>query len=138
MVNTIDMQDLRRLALFRKITRLETRYCFSYNEILMFCVPKREVSIALGRNGENLRKMSDILKRRVRIIPLPSGIDDAKSFIQSIIAPVGFTGIEITPDEIVINAGSENKAALLGRNKRRFLEMKKIVKDFFKVDYKII
>ncbi|MBS3085034.1 hypothetical protein J4411_03950 [Candidatus Pacearchaeota archaeon] len=138
MVNTINMQDLRYLNLFRKITGLQTRYCFMYNEILMFCVPKIDISQALGRNGENLRKMSDILKRRVRILPIPRGVEDAKYFIQSIIAPVGFKEIGITPDEIIVNAGFENKAALLGRNKRRFLEMKRIVKDFFRVDYRII
>ncbi len=138
MVNTIDMQDLRRLNLFRKITKLETRFCFSYNEILMFCVPRRDVSRALGKNGENLKRMSDILKKRVRIVTLPRGVEDIKPFIQSIIAPVGFKEIEITSDEVIVNAGSENKAALLGRNKRRLNEMKKIIKDFFKLDYKVI
>ncbi|MCR4327571.1 MAG: hypothetical protein NUV46_03255 [Nanoarchaeota archaeon] len=138
MVNTIDMQDLRHLNLFRKITRIPTRYCFSYNETLMFCVHRSELSQALGRNGENLREMSNITKKRIRVLPIPNGIENSKSFIQSIVAPVTFKDIEITPNEIIVNAGSENKAALLGRNKRRFLEMKKIVKDFFKVDYRII
>ena len=138
MINIIDMQDLRHLNLFRKVTRIQTRYCFRYNEILMFCVPRREISKALGKNGENLKKMSDIIKRRVRIIPLPNGIEDSKSFISSVIAPVGFKEIEITPTEIIVNAGSENKAALLGRNKRRLLEMKKIIKDFFNLDYRIV
>lgn len=138
MVNTIDMQGLRHLSLFRKITKLETRYCFFYNEILMFCVPRQDIPQALGRNGENLKKMSDILKRRVRVIPIPNGVENAKQFIQSVIAPVTFKEMEITPEEIIVNAGSENKAALLGRNKRRLNEMKTIVKDFFKVDYKII
>jgi NusA-like KH domain protein len=138
MINIIDMQDLRHLNLFRKVTKIQTRYCFKYNEILMFCVPRREISKALGKNGENLKKMSDIIKRRVRIIPIPNGIEDAKSFISSVIAPVGFKEIEITPKEVIVNAGSENKAALLGRNRRRFSEMKKIIKDFFNLDYRII
>ncbi|MDP3966520.1 MAG: hypothetical protein Q8Q04_03240 [archaeon] len=138
MVNTIDMQDLRHLNLFEKITRIRTRYCFSYNDILMFCVPKQDIPRALGRNGENLRKMSDIIRKRVRIIPIPRGIQDARPFIQSVIAPVSFKEIEINPSEIIVNAGSENKAALIGRNKRRLLEMKSILKDFFKVDYRVI
>lgn len=138
MVNTIDMQGLRHLNLFRKITRIQTRYCFLYNEILMFCVPRRDIPQALGKNGENLRKMSDILKRRVRILQIPHGIENAKAFIQSIIAPVTFKEMEITPDEIIVHAGSENKAALLGRNKRRLNEMKEIVKDFFKKEYRVI
>ncbi len=138
MVNTLDMQDLRHLNLFRKITRLQTRYCFKYNEMIMFCVPKYKISQALGKGGENLKKISDILKKRIRIVSIPNGIEDAEAFIKAIIAPFTFKEIEITPDEIIVNAGTENKAALLGRNKRRFLEMKKIVKDFFKLNYKII
>ncbi|PJE81673.1 hypothetical protein COU58_01140 [Candidatus Pacearchaeota archaeon CG10_big_fil_rev_8_21_14_0_10_32_42] len=138
MVNVIDMQDLRYLNLFMKITKLQTRYCFKYNEIVMFGVRKEELSRALGKNGENLKRMSDIIKKRVRVVSIPNGIGNAKSFIQSVIAPVTFKEIEITPTEIIVNAGSENKAALLGRNKRRLLEMKKIVKDFFRLDYRII
>jgi len=138
MVNTIDMQGLRYLNLFRKITRIQTRYYFLYNEILMFCVPRRNIPQALGKKGENLKKMSDILKRRVRILQIPHGVENAKAFIQSVIAPVTFKEVEITPDEIIVTAGSENKAALLGRNKRRLNEMKEIVKDFFKKEYRVI
>jgi len=104
----------------------------------MFCVPRRNIPQALGKNGENLKKMSDILKRRVRILQIPHGVENAKAFIQSVIAPVTFKEIEITPDEIIVTAGSENKAALLGRNKRRLNEMKEIVKDFFKKEYRVI
>jgi len=78
------------------------------------------------------------LRKRVRVIAIPKGIENAKQFIQAVIAPVTFKEMEITPDEIIINAGSENKAALLGRNKRQLNEMKTIVKDFFKVEYRII
>lgn len=138
MINSINMQDLRHLNLFRKITKLQTRYCFSYNDTLMFCVPKQSIPRALGKNGENLKKISDIIKKRVRIVPIPLGIENAEQFIQAVISPVSFKEMEITPDEIIVNAGSENKAALLGRNKRRLNEMKKIVKDFFKLDYRVI
>ena len=138
MVNTIDMRDIRHLNLFRKITRIPTRYCFNYNEMIVFCVPKKSLKRALGRSNENLKKMSDILKKRIRIIPIPKGIEHVKPFIQSVIAPFTFKEIEITPDEIIVTAGSENKAALLGRNKRRLNEMKEIVKDFFKLDYRVI
>lgn len=132
------MEDLRHLNLFSKITKISTRYCFSYNNILMFCVPKFKISQALGKGGENLKKISDILKKRIRILPTPRGIEDAETFIQGIINPVVFNSIEIKDNEIIINAGSQSKAALLGRNKRRLLEMQKIVKEFFGVEYKVI
>lgn len=138
MANTINMQDLRHLNLFYKITRIRTRYCFSYNNMLMFCVPKSKISQALGKNGENLRKISEIVKKRIRILAQPRGIEDAENFIKAIISPVTFNSIEINQNEIIVNAGQQSKAALLGRNKRRLAEMQSIIKDFFGMDYKII
>ncbi len=138
MESTINMQDLRHLNLFSKITRIRTRYCFDYNNMLMFCVPKSKISQALGKNGENLRKISNIVKKRIRVLAQPRGVEDAEAFIKAIVSPVTFNGIEIKDNEIILNAGSQSKAALLGRNKRRLAEMQKIVKEFFGMDYKII
>jgi len=106
--------------------------------MLMFCVPKSKISQALGKNGENLRKISEIVKKRIRILAQPRGIEDAENFIKAIISPVTFNSIEITQNEIIVNAGQQSKAALLGRNKRRLAEMQSIIKDFFGMDYKII
>ena len=137
MVTTISMQDMRHSNLFERITRIRTRYIFTYNDTLMFCVPKSKVSKALGRENENLKKISAILKKRIRVIPMPKGIEDAKDFISAVIAPVGFKEFHVTPDEIVVTGGPQHKAALLGRNKRRLSEMQQIVKDFFRVDYRV-
>jgi len=138
MESTINMQDLRYLNLFEKITRISTRYCFKYNEILMFAVPRNLISRALGKNNENLKKISSILKKRIRVIPLPRKTTDAKFFIESIISPVDFKGLEIIDNKLILTAGSQNKAALIGRNKRRLDEMKKIIKSFFGLEYKIV
>jgi len=138
MASTINMQDMRHLNLFEKVSKVRTRYCFSYNETLMFAVPKPMISKALGKSNENLRKLSDIVKKRIRVVATPRGIEDAKDFISAIIAPVQFKDIEITMDEIIVTAGPQSKAALLGRNKRRLAEMQKIVSEFFKVGYRVI
>lgn len=131
------MQEMRYLNLFEKIMRVRTRFCFKYNEIIFFCVPKNLVSKAVGENGRNIKKMSETLEKRIRVIPAPEGINDAKSFIKSVVDPLHPRSIEIKEDEIVISGGS-NKAALIGRNKRRLLEMQKILKDFFGKDFRIV
>lgn len=129
---------MRHMALFAKITRVDTRFYFSYNETLMFCVPKAKLSQALGKNAENLRKLSGILKKRIRVLVKPRGDEDIESFIKAIVAPVEFNGLEVKGDEVILTAGSQSKAALLGRNKRRLIEMKGIVKDFFGKDYRVV
>ncbi len=138
MVNTIDMQSMRYLNLFSKITKVNTRYFFRYNEALVFCVPKRLISKAIGENARNAKQMSKILNKKIKIIAIPRDIKDAKNFISSIVSPISFKELEVTPEEIILTAGSQSKAALIGRNKRRVLEMQKIVKDFFKRDFRIV
>lgn len=137
-MKTIDMQDMRYLNLFGKITKVSTRFCFKYNENIVFCVPRMFISKAVGEGGKNIKQMSAILRKRIKVIPRPRGIQDVKSFVESIVKPVTFKDLEIKNNEIVLTAGSQSKAALIGRNKRRFLEMQRIVKDFFGKEFRII
>ena len=137
MTNTLVMQDLRYLNLFSKITRVNTRYFFRYNNMLVFFVPKRLVSKALGKDAENLRKMSKILGKRIRVVAQPLDLKEVKTFIASIIHPITFNDVEVVGDEVVVNAGKMNKAALIGRDKKRLSEMKKIIQTFFKKDFRV-
>jgi len=138
MIKTIEMQDMRYLNLFGKITRINTRFCFKYNEAIIFCVPKPLISKAIGRGGRNIKQINEILRKRIKIIPNPLGIQDVKMFIGQIIKPVTFKDLEIKNNEIIVTAGKQNKAALIGRNKRRLLEMQKIVHDYFGKEFRII
>lgn len=138
MEKTIDMQDMRYLNLFEKVTRVRTSSCFQYNETIMFGVPKPLVIKSIGPDSINLKKINRILGKRVRVVSLPNDLKDAKIFIQKIVSPNEFKNLEVNDNEIVITAGSRNKAALIGRNKRRLLEMQKIVKDFFGKEFRIV
>jgi NusA-like KH domain protein len=138
MVNTIDMQNLQYLNLFGKVTKVDTRFCFMYNNVLVFCVPRHLVSKAVGKQGSNVKRMSELLRKKIKIIAVPEDVRNAREFIQHIVSPVEFKDLEIKDDEIILTAGMQSKAALLGRNKRRLIEMQKIVKSFFERDFKII
>ena len=138
MPSTINMQDMRYLNLFEKMTRVRTRYCFRYNEFLVFCVPRHLVSAAIGEEGRNIKRMSEILRKKIKVVTAPDGIYHAKQFIEAIVSPVRFKDLNINDNEIILTAGSQSKAALIGRNKRRLLEMQKIIRDYFSRDFRII
>ena len=138
MVSTIDMQQMRYLNLFEKISRVTTRFCFKYNETIFFCVPNSLVSKAVGENGRNARQLSSILGKKIRIIPAPHGIEDIRRFIDNIVYPVTFKNIEVNENEVILSANTQGKASLIGRNKRRFFEMQKIINDFFGKDFRIV
>jgi len=101
-------------------------------------VPHPILHKAIGENGKNAKKMREIMRRRIKIIPIPKGIQDARRFIESIVAPVTFKNLEVTNNEIIINANRQSKAALIGREKRRLKEMQGIIKDFFGREFKVV
>lgn len=138
MASIINMQDIRYLNLFSKVTRINTRFCFKYNEAIFFCVPKSLLPRAIGENAKNIRQISEILKKRIRIIASPKGIEDLKYFVESIVNPVTFKEIELKDNEVILTAGHQSKAALLGRNKRRLLEMQTIIRDYFGKEFRIV
>ena len=66
MAGTISMQDMRHLNLFRRITGVSTRYVVRYNEMIIFCVPKNLVSKAIGPEAKNIKRVGEILGRRIK------------------------------------------------------------------------
>jgi NusA-like KH domain protein len=135
---TIDMQTMRYINLLDRASNVKTTKCFVYNNTIMFAVPRALVSKALGPDALNVRRIQDELGKRVRIVPAPEGTHDAEEFIAKVIAPVGYKSVEVKEGECIVNAGSQHKAALIGRNRRRFEELREIVKDIFSLELKIL
>ena len=138
MIKTIDMQVMRYINLFAKVSKISSKHCFIYNNTIIFVVPASKVSQAIGENGKNIKKMSEILDKKVKVVLLPKGIEDAEKFITTIIYPIEIKNIEIQDGYLIINAGMQSKAMLIGRNKRRLEEMRKIIKNYFGKELRIV
>ncbi len=137
MTRTIDMQHMMYLNLFERVTRIRTNNSFVYNDTIFFSVPRQLVARAIGENGKNTKNLSHILNKKIKVIASPKGIEDIRQFVQSIISPVTFKNIEVRDNEAVLSASMQSKAAIIGRNKRRLLEMQKIISDFFGLDFRV-
>lgn len=133
MVSIIDMQLMRYINLFTKITKVQTIKVFVYNSQIVFAVPKNKVSIAIGKGAVNIKKLSDILRKKIKVVSMPVLDNDGelKKFIEDVVAPVGFNKIEMKDNSIIIFAGRQSKAALIGRNRMREKELSEVLKNFF-------
>ncbi len=131
MARTLDMKSIMYVNLFEKVTRIKIQHCFLYNSIIIFVVPRELMSRAIGEDGKNVKRLSEILQKKVKIVPAPMGRGDIERFILAIVHPVKFKNIELRDDKIIINAGMQSKAALIGRNKARLNEMKNILEEYF-------
>jgi len=138
MIKTIDMQLMRYINLFSKISHVPSKHCFIYNSIIIFVVSKKDVSKAIGQNNINLKKMSSVVNRKIKVVGAPQSLADAERFISTIVHPLEIKSVEIKDNCLIINAGQQNKAMLIGRNKRRLDEMKKIIKEYFGKEVRIV
>ena len=131
MVKVLDMQFIRYVNLFTKITRIKTNHCFEYNNAIVFAVPRSLVTRAIGPNNSNLRQLSEIMDKKIKIVAIPKGIEDIENFVSVITYPVRFKAIEVNGDNAIINATNQSKASLIGRDKRRLEEMKNVLDQYF-------
>lgn len=137
-MTVIDLQTIRYINLLDNLSKVKTRKCFNYNNIIFFAVPRQFVSRAIGPDAVNIKHIQEKIGKRVKIIAEAEGTLDAQRFLKDVIYPVKFRGFEIKENIIIINAGNQNKAALIGRNRRRETELQQISKDTFNLDLKIM
>ena len=132
------MQTLRYLNLLNNTAKIRIKKCFIYNNTIIFAVPLQFVSQAIGPKGKHVRALQEKLEKKIKIIGDANGIEDVNKFIKQIVEPVSFVSIDVNENEIVINAGSRNKAALIGRHKRRYNELNQILEDNFGKELRIV
>ncbi|MEA3329760.1 MAG: hypothetical protein U9Q06_03370 [Nanoarchaeota archaeon] len=137
MIKTIDMQVMRYINLFARISKVAPKHCFEYNNTIVFVVPRMKIKMAIGPESSNLKKMSGVIRKKIRVVAIPNGIRDAEQFVSTIISPAKIKNVEIDGETIIVNSAPQNKALLIGRNRRRFEEMRKIIKNYFGKELKI-
>ena len=138
MKQTIDMKCMRYLNLFEKITGVRTKNCFSYNNFVIFAVPGALMSRVIGENGKNAKQVSYILGKKVKIVSLPENARETEKFVADIVSPFTFRNLEVTDKEIIIYANKDSKAALIGRNKIKLEELKKIIEEYFGKELRLV
>lgn len=135
MAGMIDMQLMRYINLFARTTRVQTTKCFVYNNQIIFAVPRDKVSVAIGKGAINVKKLSGILRKKIKVVamPLVDSDEGIGKFVEDVVAPIEFNGIEVNGDSVVINAGRQSKAALIGRGRQREKELADVLRNFFRV-----
>ena len=80
--------------------------------------------------------MSEIIGKKIKVIAFPSR--NIYEFICKIIEPLKFKSLEMNDKDVIINAGRQSKAALIGRNRQRVEELNEIVKEYYNKEVRII
>ncbi len=129
------MQLMRYINLFSKTTGVQTTKVFTYNNQIVFAVPKAKVSTAIGKGAINAKRLNDILRKKIKVVTMPEidSNEGISKFVEETVAPIEFNKIEVKENSIVVTAGRESKAALIGRNRTREKELADVLKNFFHI-----
>ena len=129
------MQLMRYINLFSKTTGVETMKVFTYNNQIVFAVPKSKVSMAIGKGAVNVRRLNEILRKKIKVVTMPAIDDDdgIGKFVEDTVSPIEFTKVEVKEDSVVVTAGRQSKAALIGRGRQREKELADVLKNFFHI-----
>jgi NusA-like KH domain protein len=136
MAGVIDMQHMRYINLFARISKISTINCFIYNNQIVFAVPAIKVSQAIGKDAVNVKKLRDILRKKIKVVAMPdkNNREEIAKFIGDVVEPIEFNSVEVKDDSVTINAGRQSKAALIGRNRTREKELSDVLKNYFGID----
>ena len=129
----LNIKEIQWINLFERVTRIKSSACFDYAGNLVFLVKPALVSRAVGRDGMNVKRLSGIVHKRIKIIAIPSqNAGSLERFTLSIIYPNKIKQIQITDNEVLIRAG-KSKASLIGRDRARELELQGVLENLFKI-----
>ncbi len=137
-----DSDTLHRIQLFKQVTNVDCKDCFEFNDFVVFITTQRTAGLAIGKAGENVKRIRAKLDKNVKIV------DDAETpedLIMNFLYPMQPLFVKIESRAITAPDGAERRAstanikfanagerrALLGNNLANLKLLKFTVKRYF-------
>lgn len=130
MGRVLDTVDIKTMLLFEKITGAKLRDFCEIDGVAVFVVEEGQVGKAIGKGAENIRRISDLLKKPIRIIEYHSELG---KFVQKAIHPsqaiVNIEGgvIELVPPN------TKTRGYLIGKGGQNLRWLETLIKRYFPI-----
>ncbi|HJJ36796.1 MAG TPA: NusA-like transcription termination signal-binding factor [Methanocorpusculum sp.] len=134
MERSLGFKERRYIEELRIITKSTALDCVIDDkfERIIYIIKQGNMGLAIGRNGDNIRKLSGILGKRIEMVEYD---EDALTFITNMFKPAQLSAVSLTPARIDVQTGDKDNLALaIGRNGATIEKAKILVKRFFNID----
>ena len=109
---TFNEATLGYVTIFQNVTRCTVVDCVDNEDKLIFVVAKGEASRAIGRKGETVAKVRQLLKKEVQVIEFS---EVPEQFVANVFHAFGVKKVEIEDREGITHATVTVEATLKGR-----------------------
>ena len=122
--------SMKLIMLFESMTGARVKDCI-FNEKLIFIIEENEMGKAVGKNGANIKKVENILKKKIKLIEFNPNI---LHFVRNMIYPIELADVKEEDGVITIHGKNTiTKAMIIGRERQNLNRLIEIVKRYFKV-----
>ncbi len=134
-MKVITSEIMGYIRLFENITGARVKNCYRGNEALIFIVYEGDAGKAIGKGGENVKRLSGLLKKRIKIVEFS---DDPIKFVANLIFPVK-AEIKMEDEKTILigGKGMKFKQAVLGPERKHLKELQSIVSNYFNIELKV-
>lgn len=131
----LDTKLLGYIKIFENYTKTNVKDCFYNENELIFLVNKGQIGKAVGKKGENVKKLVNKLKQRVRVIAFD---DDIKIFIRNLLYPLKDFDVELRENDLVLMPKDNTiKGKIYGRSRSNFKWLNEVLNRYFN-DVKLV
>ncbi len=125
---TLDGNALRYISVFEKVTRTQVKDCIVTPDKLVYIVVNGQIGAAIGKKGENVRRLHELLKRNLDIIEYS---DDPEKFVRNIFHNFRIRSVEIEMRgrriHATVSVESKDKGKIIGKDGRNLRLAKDIL-----------
>lgn len=127
----LDLKLIQTISLFERITRARVKDCIDQSNSFVFIVYPGEMAKAIGPQGKNVKKLEQMLKKKIRIMEYN---DELLTFVKNVISPLKAEGIIEEEGIVTITpTDSRSRGLLIGREAVHLRAFEAIVKRYFDI-----
>ena len=134
----ISSDTLRYIQIFEKVTRVRAKDCFEENNLMFYVVDKGNLGQAIGKESHRLRKLEEILKKKVKIVEF----DQKEKFIKNLFKPFVLTSLEIRDETrgnvAYVSVEPKDKGKAIGEKGKNLHLIKKFANKYYKIENVIV
>ncbi len=132
MKKVYDAELIKYITLLESIGKVRIKDLFQHNGMLCCIVDKNDVSILVGSGGMKIRKIQNMLNRKIKVVGFSHNI---KEFVKDFIYPTIVDDLEEDNGCLILHCKDrKTKGLLIGRGGKGLFDLQAVVSRYFKID----
>lgn len=124
----LSTENIRTIAMFEKITRVNPKDCIMTENSIYFLVDPGSMGMAIGRDGSNIKDLRKISEKHIKIFPKPA---TAEEFLKAIIP--GIKSMDSDGGSMTVSVLQSDKLTVIGKNGDNINAIREFLKRHYKV-----